>query len=103
MENYDMGWEENEGLQSNIFASKSEDEFLGEEEDEEDTYEHSIQHDFGNGTSDINDIWIAYGASEWSKSHSTYDPQLMKFIEENVGLKRTYDLIPSYIGLFSIF
>ena len=53
----------------------------------------------GNG----NNIKIQYRPSKWSKCHSTYDPEPMEFRGENVGLTHTYESLPSYIQLFSLF
>ena len=85
MENFHINLKENERLDRIFPPSKSEDKYL-EEDDEEEAYEHTIQRGLETINRNMNDIWVSYGPSEWSKSRSTYDPQPMEFIEENVRL-----------------
>ena len=102
METFHISLEENERLDPIFPPSECKDEYL-EEDEEGEAYEHTTQRDLRRINGNMNDIQVSYGPSEWSKSHSTYDPQPMEFMEENVGLTHVYNLVPSYIGLFSIF
>ena len=97
-----MSLEENKILDPIFLPLENKDEYL-EEDEEREAYEHTTQRVSGTINGNMNDIRVSYGPSEWSKSHSTYDPQPMEFMVENVGLTHVYDSVPLYIGLFSIF
>jgi hypothetical protein len=55
------------------------------------------------GDGDPENIRFAYRGSTWSKNYQTYNPEVMAFEEDSIGLTGEYSEIPSYIHLFEQF